>query len=227
MEFLLDTVDLDEIRDGAKYFPLAGVTSNPSIVKKTSPKEFFPHMREIREIIGPERTLHIQITAKDSDTQLKEAERIFMEVDEDVYIKVPVDWEGLRTISILKEAGHNVTATAIYDLMQAYEAIAAGADYLAVYVNRIATMGGDPYDLITNAENKIAAEGYEAKVLGASYHSVQQVRDSLNAGAQAVTVPMQYLKATYGNVNIRKAVDDFTADWEAMYGAGTTLLTVK
>ena len=224
MELLLDTVELNDIKDAAEHFPLAGVTSNPSIVKTTAPKDFFAHMRAIREIIGKNRTLHIQIVAQDSETQLKEAERIFAEVDAQVYIKVPVNWEGLRTIRILKERGHNVTATAIYDLMQAYEGMAAGADYLAVYVNRVASMGGDPYDLIRRAEERIALDDYSCKVLGASYHSVQQVRDSLNAGAQSVTVPLTYFKATYGNVNIQTAFDTFTKDFESVYGAGKNLL---
>ena len=39
MEFIIDTVDLEEIRDAVDHLPIVGVTSNPSIVKKTSPKE--------------------------------------------------------------------------------------------------------------------------------------------------------------------------------------------
>ena len=52
MEFIIDTVDLEEIRDAVDHLPIVGVTSNPSIVKKTSPKDFFGHMREIRKIIA-------------------------------------------------------------------------------------------------------------------------------------------------------------------------------
>ncbi|MBR2761690.1 MAG: fructose-6-phosphate aldolase [Solobacterium sp.] len=224
MELLLDTVELSEIKDAAEYFPLAGITSNPSIVKKTAPKDFFAHMRKIRSIIGKERTLHIQVVAQDSETQLREAKRIFEEIDDRVFIKVPVTWQGLRTIRILKEEGKNVTATAIYDIMQAYQAMAAGADYLAVYVNRIASMGGDPFELIRLTEERIAMDEYSCKVLGASYHSVQQVRDSLNAGAQSITVPIAYFRETYKNANIQSAVDQFTADFEAVYGKGKNLL---
>ena len=49
MEFILDTVDLEEIKDGVDHMPIVGVTSNPSIVKKTSPEDFFGHMRKVRE----------------------------------------------------------------------------------------------------------------------------------------------------------------------------------
>ena len=61
MEFILDTVDLEEIKDGVDHMPIVGVTSNPSIVKKTSPEDFFGHMRKVREIIGKERSLHVQV----------------------------------------------------------------------------------------------------------------------------------------------------------------------
>lgn len=227
MEFILDTVDLNDIRDGVDHLNLAGVTSNPSIVKKTAPEEFFSHMRKVREIIGKDRSLHVQLTATDSETQLKEAQRVFDEIDDQVYVKVPTDWEGLRTIRILKEEGRNVTATAIYDIMQAYEAMAAGADYLAVYINRVGSMGSDPYTLVRDAEEVIHRDGYKCKVLGASFHSVQQVRDTINAGAESITAPLAILKSTYGNANIYKAVDDFNNDWKSVYGKDASLLTVK
>ena len=67
MEFILDTIDLDEIKEAVEYLPISGVTSNPSIVKKTNPKDFFKHMKEIRNIIGKDRSLHIQVISTESD----------------------------------------------------------------------------------------------------------------------------------------------------------------
>lgn len=148
MEFIIDTVNLEEIKEAVEYMPIVGVTSNPSIVKKTSPKDFFEHMREIRKIIGKERSLHIQVISKDASSMVEEAHRILEEVDKDVYIKVPVSYEGIKAIKILKAEGIHVTATAVYDLMQAYMALEAKADYIAPYVNRIGNLGGDPMELI-------------------------------------------------------------------------------
>ena len=45
MEFIIDTVNLEDIKEAVEYMPIVGVTSNPSIVKKTSPKDFFKHMK--------------------------------------------------------------------------------------------------------------------------------------------------------------------------------------
>ena len=218
MEFIVDTVNLEEIKDAVEHMPIVGVTSNPSIVKQTNPENFFEHMRKIRGIIGMERSLHVQVISKNSDEMVAEAHRILKEIDDQVYIKVPVSYEGIKAIKALKAEGVKVTATAVYDLMQAYMALAAEADYIAPYVNRIGNLGADPMDLISNLSDRIAVDGYNTKIVAASFKGVQQVRDSFNFGAHAITAPVAVLKQIFANPNIEKAVDDFNKDWYAMYG---------
>ena len=227
MEFIIDTVNLEEIKEAVEYLPIVGVTSNPSIVKKTNPQDFFKHMKEIRKIIGQERSLHIQVISKDCDTIIKEAHRILKEVDDKVYIKVPVSYEGIKAIKLLKEEGINITATAVYDLMQAYMALEAKADYIAPYVNRIGNLGADPFELINELSNRIIMDGYESKIVAASFKGVQQVKDALNNGAQAVTVPVEVLKQIFANPNIEKAVNDFNQDWYSMYGDNIVICDLK
>ena len=199
MEFIIDTVNLEDIKEAVEYMPIVGVT----IVKKTSPKDFFKHMKEVREIIGKERSLHIQVISKECDEIVKEAHRILEEIDDQVYIKVPVSYEGVKAIKKLKAEGVNVTATAVYDLMQAYMALAAGADYIAPYVNRIGNLGNDPMELINELSN-----------------GIQQVRDAFNYGSQAITAPVEVLKQIFANPSIEKAVNDFNSDWYDVYGEG-------
>lgn len=218
MEFIVDTVNLEEIKDAVEHMPIVGVTSNPSIVKQTNPENFFEHMRKIREIIGMERSLHVQVISKNSDEMVAEAHRILKEIDDQVYIKVPVSYEGIKAIKTLKAEGVKVTATAVYDLMQAYMALAANVDYIAPYVNRIGNLGADPMDLISNLSDRIAVDGYNTKIVAASFKGVQQVRDSFNFGAHAITAPVAVLEQIFANPNIEKAVDDFNKDWYAMYG---------
>ena len=227
MEFIIDTVNLEEIKEAVEYLPIVGVTSNPSIVKKTNPQDFFKHMKEIRKIIGQERSLHIQVISTDCDTIIKEAHRILKEVDDKVYIKVPVSYEGIKAIKLLKAEGINVTATAVYDLMQAYMALEAKADYIAPYVNRIGNLGADPFELINELSNRIIMDGYESKIVAASFKGVQQVKDALNNGAQAVTVPVEVLKQIFANPNIEKAVNDFNQDWYSMYGDNIGICDLK
>lgn len=226
MEFIIDTINLEEIKEAVDYLPITGVTSNPSIVKATAPKDFYQHMREIRKIIGETRSLHIQVISKEAEMMVKEAHRIREEVDENVYIKIPVSYEGIKAIKILKEEGINVTATAVYDLMQGYMALEAGADYIAPYVNRIGNLGGDPMELINELSNQIVMGGYSCKILAASFKGVQQVKDAINYGSQSITAPFAILKQIFLNPNIEKAVDDFNKDWYSIYGENKGLLDI-
>ncbi|MDD8048085.1 MAG: fructose-6-phosphate aldolase [Thomasclavelia sp.] len=220
MEFIIDTIDLEEIKEAVEYMPIAGVTSNPSIVKKTAPKDFYKHMNEIRSIIGKERSLHVQVVATTCDEIVEEAHHILKNIDDQVYIKVPVSYEGVKAIKQLKKEGVNVTATAVYDLMQAYMALSAGADYIAPYVNRIGNLGCDPMDLISNLQTRIEVDGYDCKILAASFKGVLQIRDAFNSGAESITAPVAILKTIFNNPNIDKAVTDFNNDWYSVYGAG-------
>ena len=226
MEFIIDTVDLEEIKEAIEYLPICGVTSNPSIVKKTNPHDFFNHMKEIREIIGEERSLHIQVIATKAIDMVNEAHRIIEEVGRDVYIKIPVSYEGVKAIKMLKDEDINVTATAVYDLMQAYMALEAGVDYIAPYVNRMGNLGLDPMDLIDHLRYKIDEDQYECKILAASFKNVQQVKDSINHGSQAITAPVSVLKQIFLNPNIEKAVHDFNEDWYSMYGKDVGICTL-
>ncbi|BBH25930.1 transaldolase [Intestinibaculum porci] len=223
MEFILDTINLEEIRDGVDHMPIVGITSNPSIVKKTSPKDFFGHMRQVREIIGMSRCLHVQIVATKAEDMIAEAHTIFKEIDDQVYIKVPTSYEGVKAMKALKAEGANVTATAVYTTMQAYMALEAGADYLAPYFNRIANLGGDPVALISNVAKRIEEGHYDCKILAASFHALSQVEEALNAGSQAVTAPYGILKTVFANPNIDKAVNDFNSDWYDVYGQDTSI----
>ena len=73
MEFLLDTVHIEDIKKYVDIIPLSGVTSNPSIVKKEGRIDFFKHMRAVRQIIGDQATLHIQAVGQTTDAMLQDA----------------------------------------------------------------------------------------------------------------------------------------------------------
>ena len=130
MKYLLDTANLAEIRRFYDIFPIAGVTSNPSIVKREGNIDFFDHMKEIRSIIGIDKPLHIQVTASDTDGMLRDADTLLNKVDSEVYVKIPVTMEGIKTIKLLKAQNIHVTGTAIYSKQQGFLAMEAGADFV-------------------------------------------------------------------------------------------------
>ena len=102
MELLLDTANLEQIQKYVDTLPIDGVTSNPSIIKKEGKIDFFEHLRQIRQIIGKNRTLHVQVVATDYEGMLADAQRILKEVDDQVYIKVPSNEVGFKVMKELK-----------------------------------------------------------------------------------------------------------------------------
>lgn len=223
MEFMLDTANLSDIKKYASILPLAGVTSNPSIVKNEGKIDFFSHMKKIREIIGEDCSLHVQVVAQDFDGMMADARAIVASIDKEVYIKVPVSEEGLKVIKVLKQEGFHVTATAIYTKFQAYLAIAAGADYIAPYFNRMENLNIDPREAIKEMALEIARTNSSTKILAASFKNVGQVNAALENGAQAATMGTDIIQQAFGMPSIQKAVDDFTADWEQIFEAGTKI----
>lgn len=218
MKYLLDTANLDDIRELSEYLPIAGVTSNPTIVKREGAVPFFAHMREIRTIIGSLRPLHIQVTARDYDGMMRDAEAVFRHVDEKVFIKVPVDFAGIKVIKALKRQGANVTATAVYGMDQAFIALEAGADCIAPYFNRMEALGVDAANVIGNIAGIINHYGYETEILAASFKQPAQIDRAILAGAHSVTVNPSILREVFGKKIIKDAVQAFSDDWSDLYG---------
>lgn len=221
MEFLLDTSDLTAIKKYLDIIPLSGVTTNPSIIKKGGKVDFFAHLRQIREILGPQRTFHVQVVGTTTDQMVADAHTVRDKVGEDVYIKVPTNEAGLAAMKLLKKDGFKITATAIYTTFQGYLAIEAGADYLAPYYNRMVNMNIDPAHVIAALTKQIAASHSDAKVLAASFHTVEQVDSSIENGAQAVTMGPDILATGLGLSVISGAINDFTQDCQSVYGDTT------
>ncbi|HWS31959.1 MAG TPA: transaldolase family protein, partial [Actinoplanes sp.] len=76
MEILFDTADIEAIETMTPIYPMSGVTTNPTIIKAEGPIDFYPHFRRIRSIIGRERTLHVQVLARDADGIIADAHRL-------------------------------------------------------------------------------------------------------------------------------------------------------
>lgn len=226
MEILLDTINIDAIKKYFSVINLAGITSNPTIVKKEGKVDFFAHMKQIRDIIGKDAKLHIQAVGKTRDDFVQDAYTVLDEVDHDVYIKVPTTEEGLAAIKTLKREGVHVTATGVYTEFQAYLAIASGADYIAPYYNRMRNMNIDAAQFIKDVAEQIKREDSKSKILAASFHNVAEVDNAIRNGAQAVTMGPDVLASGLAMPAIGKAVDDFTADWESVYGKGTSITTL-
>ena len=218
MEYLFDTANIEAIKKYSEIFPITGITSNPSIIKLEGKIDFFQHFREIRQIIGMEKTLHIQVLAQDAEGMIAEANAILANIDDKVFIKIPTTPQGLKAMRLLKNKGVGITATAIYTKMQGLLAMEAGADFIAPYFNRMQNLDINPCEVITTFAQMIAEYNYSTKILAASFKNMSQVNTAFECGAQTVTLSPELLVDAFKMPSIQKAVDDFAADWEKTFG---------
>lgn len=226
MQIMLDTVNLEEIKKWSNLIAISGVTSNPSIIKKEGKINFFEHMNAIKDMIGRDKSLHVQVVAQDYEGIIRDAETITKNISDDTYIKVPVNEAGIRAIKELKEKGFKVTATAVYTKFQAYLAIDAGADFIAPYYNRMQNLNIDPDEVISSIAYIIEKEKSESKILAASFKNVAQVNSALESGAQNVTVSGDILAEGLAMPTINLAVNNFTDDWESIFGKDVTIASL-
>ena len=99
MEFFLDTADVDEIREIAAWGILDGVTTNPSLIKKSG-RDFKEVVREIAGICsGP---ISAEVTAMDTEGMLVQARQLKSELPENVIIKIPCT-PGLAATKVLTD----------------------------------------------------------------------------------------------------------------------------
>ena len=217
MQYIIDSADTKAIRRCIEYFPVAGVTTNPTIISREK-TDFKALIAEIRSIIGPDRMLHIQTTSDVAEDIVKEAEELKQITGGDFYIKIRVSAEGLKAISILKGKGIKVTATAIFTQQQAMLAALAGADYVAPYINRLDNIVSDGVHVVEEIVELFKKHNITCKVLAASFKNVEQVHKVAMVGCPAVTInPELFDQLIYHPLTLY-AVDAFTADWEMVYG---------
>jgi fructose-6-phosphate aldolase 2 len=220
MLVMLDTADHQLIRDGFEYFPLAGVTTNPSIVAKAK-SEFWALQEGIREIIGQESLLFVQVVGQTADEMVADAKVIQARLGNTTFVKVPVTKEGLKAMPMIKKAGIGVLATAVFTPMQALLAARAGADWVAPYVNRIDNITGDGVGVIAAIRDIFDQGGIDTKIVAASFKNAQQVLECAKLGAEAVTVPADILEKLLEHLMTDWSMDQFDKDWESQYGKKT------
>lgn len=216
MEFLLDTINIEDILEYNEIISLAGVTSNPSIIKSEGKINFYQHMKKIQKIIG-ESSLHIQVVSEDRTGMINDAREIVKNLGKEVFIKIPVTKEGLSAIKILKNEGYNITATAIYSEIQGLLAIASGVDYIAPYYNRMEDLNIDSTKVIRELYSEIERTKSTTKILAASFKNLSQINKSVYNGAHAVTLPVNLLNQALESAPIIKAVKDFSNDWRETF----------
>lgn len=222
MKYLVDTGNLEAIKYCNEFYPLAGVTTNPTLVAKEK-SDFWALIKQIRNIIGPDKMLHVQTVQTTAEKMVEEAKLIKETVGGEFYVKIPICEEGLKATMMLKELGIGVTMTAIFTPAQALMAAKAGASFVAPYVNRLDNILGDGVRVVEEIVEQFAIYGLDCQVLAASFKNCQQIHNCALVGCHTATISADLFKSIISHPMTEAAVSGFEKDWKEMYGDKTIL----
>ncbi|HYX07583.1 MAG TPA: transaldolase family protein [Bacteroidales bacterium] len=217
MIFLADTANIVELRDLFSYFPLEGVTTNPTILAAEGKplSEVLPQIIEI----SANKMLHVQMISTNAENMLREAKKYksYFSLGENFFAKIPLTREGLRAIPMIKDADIKVTATAIFSQQQALVAARAGADWVAPYVNRLDNISSHGIEVVSYIANSFKIYGLDTKILAASFKTVDQVHRVSLTGAHACTVNYEILERLRSHPMTNISVENFEKDGKDLY----------
>ncbi|ACO86210.1 fructose-6-phosphate aldolase [Clostridium botulinum] len=220
MLILLDTANIESIKNINDIYPLDGVTTNPTIISKEK-KDFIGILREIRNVIGEEKMLHVQVIGSKAEDMIEETVYLNEKIGGNLYIKIPVTEQGIKAMKKLSKEGYKITATAIFTAQQALMAAKAGAEFIAPYVNRIDNLMGDGIKVVSDIVNIFETYNINSKVLAASFKNTEQIHNACLKGAHSVTVNADLINQLIYHPLTDLSVDNFVKDWENQYGKNT------
>ena len=214
-KILIDSADIKKAKEIEKYYTIAGITTNPTILSKIE-GTLENKLKELKEFTYGKYEVHIQTTESEVEKIVEEAKKLRDYFGESFYIKIPVTKVGLEAIKLCSKENIRVTATAILTAMQALAAAKNGANYVAPYVNRMENVGQDAKEAILEISNLLI--DYPTEILAASFKNVKQVQDILRCGAEAVTIAPEIIEASIWHPYTDKSVFDFEKDWGNRFG---------
>jgi fructose-6-phosphate aldolase 2 len=118
---------------------------------------------------------------------------------------------------MLKDAGINVTATAIFTQQQAMVAARAGADWVAPYVNRLDNISSHGIEVVKHIVDNINTFKLNTKVLAASFKTVDQVHRVSMVGSHAATISHEILERLRSHPMTDMSLEWFERDGKDLY----------
>ncbi len=217
MIYMIDTADIDLIKKLYSFFPLSGVTTNPSILKEAGVK-LSKTIDNISKVIGNDM-IHVQMISQKANDIVREAKiyKDYFNLDNNYYAKVPVTSEGYTAMRMLKDAGINVTATAIFTQQQALVASLAGADFVAPYVSRLDNISSHGIEVVVDIVQNVIDFNLKTKVLAASFKTVDQIYRVSMSWAHSATINSKLLLQLIKHPMTDIGVETFTRDGSEFY----------
>ena len=210
MKFFVDSANIEEIAELKNLGLADGVTTNPSLILKAG-RNFQSIAKDICELIeGP---VSLEVSSSSIDQMRAEAEKLRV-ISENVVVKLPMTWNGLKVCRDLANSGIKVNMTLCFTANQAILAAKAGAEFVSPFVGRLDDTKIDGVGLIKEIRTIYNNYSFRTKILAASIRSLEHIKNCAITGAEAVTAPPAILRELVSHPLTDKGLEIFLSDWE-------------
>ena len=217
MKLFLDSADPKEIASLAATGLVDGVTTNPSLAAKSG-KSLFDALRAICDAV--KGSVSAEVTATETDAMIAEGKKL-AKIADNITVKVPLTWDGLRACRALASDGLKVNVTLCFSPTQALLAAKCGASFISPFIGRLDDAGHDGMALIREIRHIYDNYGYSTEILAASIRHVTHVRDAALARADVATMPPAIFRQLVYHPLTDKGLAAFLEDWKK---SGQTIL---
>lgn len=209
MKFFVDTAEIDAIAELNDLGMVDGVTTNPSLILKSG-RDILEVTKDICDLVdGP---VSAEVVALEADAMIAEGRKL-AEIAENIVVKLPLTWDGLKACKILSNEGKMLNVTLCFSANQALLAAKAGATFISPFIGRLDDIHIDGMDLIEEIRTIYDNYGYETEILAASIRSVNHVKECALIGADVITAPPEVIKKLAGHPLTNAGLDQFMKDW--------------
>ena len=208
MKFFVDTAEIDQIAELNALGMVDGVTTNPSLIMKSG-RDIVGVTREICSIVsGP---VSAEVTATEAEGMITEGRKLG-EIAENIAVKVPLTWDGLKACKMLRNDGLMVNVTLCFSANQALLAAKAGASFVSPFVGRLDDINLNGMSLIEDIRIIFNNYGFATEILAASIRTVNHVLDCARIGADVMTAPPAVIRSLANHPLTDKGLAAFIKD---------------
>lgn len=209
MKFFVDTAEVDAIAELNDLGMVDGVTTNPSLIMKSG-RDILEVTKEIAAMVeGP---VSAEVVALEYDEMIKEGRKL-AKIADNIAVKVPLTWDGLKTCKTLSSEGTMVNVTLCFSANQALLAAKAGATFISPFIGRLDDLNLEGLDVIEDIRTIYDNYMFDTQILAASIRSVNHASECAKIGADVMTAPPEVIKKMANHVLTDKGLDAFMKDW--------------
>ena len=210
MKLFLDTAEVKDIEDRVSTGLISGVTTNPTLIKKSGRNPWNIY-RDIIELGIDDLSIEV------NGEKFKEFTQNSVSVNENygnvATIKLPCTIEGLKACKYLSNIGLRVNMTLVFSVSQAILCGLAGATYVSPFIGRMDDNSLDGMRLINDISNVFKKQFINTIILAASVRDAQSVGVAFGLGADICTIPPKVFDNMAKHALTDKGLEQFKLDF--------------